>query len=75
MLFHPIQIFCVTPREIGKQLPHPQAAYTHVSGLTYLSHFCCLLFPAGQGEAACLAARCIGRMVEEAGRMLGGLSH
>lgn len=52
MLFHSIQTFYVIPREDRKQLTHLQAIYVHISGLTCLSHFCCLLFPTGQGRSS-----------------------
>ena len=52
MVFHSIQIFYIIPREDRKQLTHSQAIYVHISGLTCLSRFCCLLFPTGQGRSS-----------------------
>lgn len=52
MLFHSIQIFYVISRDDRKQLIHLQAICVHISGLTCLSHFCCLLFPTGQGRSS-----------------------
>lgn len=75
MFFHSIKISCMIHGEAGKWLSHARATDTHISGRTH-SNLRLPSFPHRAGKKLWyLAVRSAGRILKDAGEMLGWHSH